>query len=63
MKFDKVQIEHINRAIKGFKGKGFPEDFKQSVYFDIKIEDALYPPKPIVAYANLYATGEEPLSV
>ena len=37
MKFDKVQIELINLAIKDFKEKGFPEGFKASAYFDIEI--------------------------
>jgi 5-methylcytosine-specific restriction endonuclease McrBC GTP-binding regulatory subunit McrB len=60
MKFDKVSTEHINLAIKDFKEKGFPEGFKQSAYFDIEIEGELYPPKPIMAYANYHATGEEP---
>jgi 5-methylcytosine-specific restriction enzyme B len=60
MKFDKVSIELINLAIKDFKEKGFPEGFKASAYFDIEIEGALYPPKPIMAYANFRATGEEP---
>ncbi len=60
MKFDKVEIEHINLAIKDFNEKGLPEGFKQSAYFDVEIEDALYPPKPIMAYANFHATGEKP---
>jgi 5-methylcytosine-specific restriction protein B len=63
MKFDKVQVEHINRVIKDFKGKGFPEGFKQSAYFDVEIEDALYSPKPIIAYANYHAIREKSLSV
>ena len=60
MKFDKVSIEHINLAIKYFKEKGYPDGFKASAYFDIEIEGELYPPKPIMAYANYHATGEEP---
>tara|TARA_B110000967_G_C18763620_1_gene499199 strand:- start:39 stop:905 length:867 start_codon:yes stop_codon:yes gene_type:complete len=60
MKFDKVQIEHISLAIKDFKGKSLPDGFKASAYFDVEIDDALYPPKPIMAYANYHATGEEP---
>ena len=60
MKFDKVQIEHISLAIKDFKGKSLPDGFKASAYFDVEIDEALYPPKPIMAYANYHATGEEP---
>ena len=60
MKFDKVQIEHISLAIKDFRGKSLPDGFKASAYFDVEIDDALYPPKPIMAYANYHTTGEEP---
>ena len=31
MKFDKVNLEHINLGVKDFNEKGFPEGFKQSV--------------------------------
>ncbi|WP_415374227.1 hypothetical protein [Patiriisocius sp. Uisw_017] len=34
MKFDKVNLEHINLAINDFKEKGFPEGFKQSAYLE-----------------------------
>ena len=60
MKFVKVNIEHINLALQDFKVKGLPVGFKQSAYFDVEIEGELYPPKPIMAYANYHATGEEP---
>ena len=60
MKFEKVNIEHLNLALQDFKGKGFPEGFKSSAYFDVEIDGELYPPKPIMAYANYHATGEEP---
>ena len=60
MKFDKVNIEHITLALQDFKKKGLPFGFKSSAYFDVEIEGELYPPKPIMAYANYHATGEEP---
>jgi 5-methylcytosine-specific restriction protein B len=60
MKFSKVQIEHIDIAIKDSEVKGYPEGFKQSAYFDVLINDVKYPPKPIMAYANYHATGEKP---
>ena len=60
MKFDKVEIEHITLAIEDFIAKGIPEGFGTSNYFDVEIEGELYPPKPIIAYANQHATGEEP---
>lgn len=59
MKFDKVTIEHIHLAIKDFEDKGFPEGFKQSAYFDVNLNGSLYPPKPIMAYANFHAIDEE----
>ncbi|WP_299055838.1 hypothetical protein [uncultured Polaribacter sp.] len=60
MKFDKVNNTHIELAIKDFDEKGLPKGFKASAYFDIDIEGELYPPKPIMAYANYHATGEMP---
>ena len=62
MKFDKVLIEHINLALQDFKEKSIPVGFKASAYFDIEIEGELYPPKPIMAYANYHATGEESIN-
>jgi len=47
MKFDKVEIEHINLTIKDFKDKGFPDVFKASAYFDIEVEVVLYPPNNV----------------
>ncbi len=63
MKFDKVEIEHINLTIKDFKDKGFPDVFKASAYFDIEVEGVLYPPKLIMAYANYHAIEEKHLKV
>ena len=60
MKFDKIQRQHITLALHDFKEKGLPDGFKASAYFDVEIEGELYPPKPIMAYANYHATGEEP---
>ncbi|MFT4802734.1 MAG: 5-methylcytosine-specific restriction protein B, partial [Flavobacteriaceae bacterium] len=62
MKFDKVKIEHVNLAIKDFKEKGFSSGFKASAYFDVELEGTLYPPKPVMAYANYHATGEVPIN-
>ena len=36
MKFDKVQIELINLAIKDFKEKGFPEGFRHLLILILK---------------------------
>lgn len=60
MKFQKVNKAHIDLALQDFKKMGLPVGFKTSIYFDVEIEDELYPPKPIMAYANFHATGEEP---
>jgi hypothetical protein len=38
MDFGKLNKEHINLALKDFKEKGVPEGFKQSAFFDVKIE-------------------------
>ena len=60
MKFEKIQIENVILALQDFKKNGLPVGFKASTYFDVEIEGELYPPKPIMAYANYNATGEEP---
>ena len=60
MKFDKILNKHINLATQDFKDKGLPFGFKPSAYFDVEIDGELYSPKPIMAYANYHATGEEP---
>ena len=60
MKFDKVKMEHISQAVKDFMGKGIPNGFKASAYFDVEIDGELYPPKPIMAYANYHANSEVP---
>ncbi|UMB60648.1 DUF4357 domain-containing protein [Lutibacter sp. A80] len=59
MLFNKVTLENIKTAVKEFNEKGTPEGFSTSKYYDIKIEGVLYPPKPIMAIANYYATGKE----
>ena len=53
MKSDKIKTEHITLALKDFKDKGFPEGFKAFAYFDIEIEGALYPPKPMYGLCQL----------
>ena len=62
MKFDEVREKHIELAIKDFESHGFPDGFKQSAYFDVKIKGKYYPPKPIMAYANFHAKGTEPIN-
>lgn len=57
--FSNVTKEHLARAIEDFKIKGAPTGLGPSKYYDVKIGDTLYPPKPIMAYANYYATGKE----
>ena len=59
MLFDEVSIEHINKAIADYTKKGTPNGFSSSKYYDIKINGTLYPPKPIMAIANFYATGRK----
>lgn len=57
MLFDKVTLENIKTAVNHFNEKGIPEGFSPSKYYDVKINKTFYPPKPIMAIANYYATG------
>lgn len=59
MLFDDVTLEHINKAVNEFNKNGLPNDFSSSKYYDVKIDGVLYPPKPIMALANYYATGRK----
>ena len=59
MLFDEVRIEHINKAIEDYIKNGTPNGFSSSKYYDVMINGALYPPKPIMAIANFYATGRK----
>jgi len=59
MLFSTVTPENIKSAIKDFNQKGIPEGFNSSKYYDVKIDGILYPPKPIMAIANYYATGRK----
>jgi 5-methylcytosine-specific restriction protein B len=59
MLFSKVTLENIKTAVNDFNQKGTPDGFSTSKYYDIKIEGILYPPKPIMAIANFYATGRK----
>ena len=58
--FDAVKLEHINKALNDFITKGVPSGLSSSKFYDVKINDTLYPPKPIMAYANYHASGIEP---
>ena len=60
MDFEEVKKEHILQAIKDFEEKGYPNGLSDSKYYDVKIKGQLYPPKPIMAYANMHASGKEP---
>jgi len=58
MLFDKVNLEHIKKAVNHLNQKGIPEGFSSSKFYDVKIDEILYSPKPIMAIANYYATGK-----
>ena len=58
--FSNVTMENIQKAIHDFNTKGVPNGLGASRYYDVNINNTLYPPKPIMAYANFYATGREP---
>lgn len=58
--FSNVQQEHIAKAIEVYEAKGVPDGLSSSKFYDVKINNTLYPPKPIMAYANYYASDIEP---
>jgi len=59
MLFSKVTLENIKTAVNEFNQKGTPSGFSTSKYYDVKIDGILYPPKPIMAIANYYATDRK----
>lgn len=59
MLFDKVNTEHITKAIQELEDKGLPEGFKKSTTYDIVYKGEKYPPKAIMVYANYFATGKD----
>jgi hypothetical protein len=58
MLFDQVSLENIKTAVNDLKVTGIPDGFSRSRFYDVKIDGILYPPKPIMAVANYYATGK-----
>src|SRR5690554_2011013 len=59
MLFSEVTTENIKQAVNDINKKGVPDGFSTSKYYDVKIDGAFYPPKPVMAIANYYATGTE----
>tara|TARA_R110002050_G_scaffold281085_2_gene428329 strand:- start:3462 stop:6464 length:3003 start_codon:yes stop_codon:yes gene_type:complete len=62
MIFEKVELPDILKGVKDFEEKGYPEGFKDSRTFEVIVEGKAYPPKPIMAYADFYATGNTPVN-
>jgi len=60
VKFNKVTTNHIFQAVEDFNSIGFPTGFGHSSTYDVLVNGEKYPPKTIMAYANFYATGQEP---
>nr|WP_321230548.1 DUF3578 domain-containing protein [uncultured Psychroserpens sp.] len=58
MLFEKVSFENIKTAVNHFNKNGIPEGLSSSKFYDVIIDGKLYPPKPIIAIANFYATGK-----
>lgn len=58
MLFEKVTLDHIKRAVDHFNQNGIPKGLSTSKFYDVEIDGVLYPPKPIIAIANYYATGK-----
>ncbi|SNR58051.1 5-methylcytosine-specific restriction endonuclease McrBC, GTP-binding regulatory subunit McrB [Lutibacter agarilyticus] len=59
MLFSTVTLENIKTAVDEFNEKGTPDGFSTSKYYDVKIDGVLYPPMPIMAIANYYATDRK----
>lgn len=59
MLFEKVKEVHILQGIKDYEEKGLPKGFGASSAYDLVFENKTYPPKAIMAYANLYASGRK----
>ena len=60
MKFETVQLEHVQRGVQDIKSKGLPIGFAHSLYFDVEVDGELHSPKALMAYANEHATGKAP---
>jgi 5-methylcytosine-specific restriction protein B len=58
MLFEKVSLENIKTAVNHFNKNGIPEGLSSSKFYDVEVDGVLYPPKPIIAIANYYATGK-----
>ncbi|MEW9674146.1 HNH endonuclease [Ammoniphilus sp. 3BR4] len=53
-----ISKEHIIKAIGYIDAHGVPER-RESTKFDLEYNERLYPPKYVIARANVYANGEE----
>ncbi|MDO6596401.1 DUF3578 domain-containing protein [Oceanihabitans sp. 2_MG-2023] len=58
MLFDEVSLEHIEKAVNHFRKNGIPHGLSTSKFYDVEIDGTLFPPKPIMAIANYFATGK-----
>ena len=58
MKFKEVTEAHVIEATLDFQIRGLPDGFGESTGFDVEVAGELYPPEPLMAYANQRATGE-----
>ena len=59
MQFENVKEEHILKGIKDYEKLGLPEGYGPSSTYDIHYNGKTYPPKAIIAYANIHASGKE----
>jgi 5-methylcytosine-specific restriction protein B len=53
-----ITKEHLFRAIQKIDNEGVPKD-GESRYYNVQYNGKDYPPKLVVAYANIYANGAE----
>lgn len=55
---ENIRREHILKAIQKIREKGIPNHAQSSTY-DVVYEEERFPPKLVIAYANIFANGEE----
>lgn len=56
--FDTINRKHILQAIQKIREEGIPNHAQSSTY-DVLYEGERFPPKLVVAYANIFANGKE----
>lgn len=55
---ENIRREHILKAIQKIREEGIPSHAQSSTY-DVVYEEERFPPKLVIAYANIFANGKE----